>query len=124
MLKTKNWGVGAYLVLASDICAVLSLIGCFWLGIGVSAASSCLILGIIASFLALYTGRDIFAYPGYLLYIAAFGFAIYAELYTISTVIMAIDASGFPANLLYTGVMLLTTVIVSFASTVASQRKA
>lgn len=123
MLNTKNWGRGAYLMLAGDVCAVLSLIGCFWLGIGLSAASLCLVLGIAASFLAIKTGRDILAYPSYLLYIAAFGFAIYAELYTNSNVLVAIDASTFPVNLLYTGVTMLATIIVSFAATVAKQKK-
>ncbi len=123
MLNTKNWGTGSYLMLAGDVCAVLSLIGCFWLGIGISAASLCLVLGIAASLLAIKTGRDILAYPSYLLYIAAFCFAVYAELYTISNVLVAIDSSSFSVNLLYTGVTMLATIIVSFAATVAKQRK-
>ncbi len=123
MLNTKNWGTGSYLMLAGDVCAVLSLIGCFWLGIGISAASLCLVLGIAASLLAIKSGRDILAYPSYLLYIAAFCFAVYAELYTISNVLVAIDSSSFSVNLLYTGVTMLATIIVSFAATVAKQRK-
>mgnify|MGYP004553866709 CR=1 FL=1 len=123
MLKTKNWGTGAYLMLVGDVCAVLSLIGCFWLGIGLSTASLCLVLGILSSFFAIRTGRDLLAYPSYLLYIAAFGFAIYAELYNISNVLVAIDASGFPPNMFYTGVMLVVTVIVGFAATIAKQKK-
>ncbi len=123
MLNTKNWGTGSYLMLAGNVCAVLSLIGCFWLGIGISAASLCLVLGIAASLLAIKSGRDILAYPSYLLYIAAFCFAVYAELYTISNVLVAIDSSSFSVNLLYTGVTMLATIIVSFAATVAKQRK-
>ena len=37
--------------------------------------------------------------------------------------LVAIDASTFPVNLLYTGVTMLATIIVSFAATVAKQKK-
>lgn len=122
MLNTKQFGMGAYLLLISDLCAVLSLIGCIWMG-DATAAIVCLVLGIAASGLALYKGLDILAYPSYLLYIAAFGCAVYAKLYTISNVLTAIDASSFPTSLVYTGVMLVLTLITGFAATIPAQRK-
>ena len=122
MFKTKQFGMGAYLLLASDLCAVLALIGCIWMG-DATTAVVCIVLGIAASFLALYKSYDILLYPSYLLYIAAFGCAVYAKLYTISNILTAIDATSFPASLVYTGVMLVLTLITGFAATLFSVQK-
>ena len=122
MFKTKQFGTGAYLLIASDLCAVLALIGCIWMG-DATTAVVCIVLGIAASLPALGKGYDILLYPSYLLYIAAFGCAIYAKIYTISNVLTAIDATSFPASLVYTGVMLALTLIVGFAATLFPVQK-
>jgi hypothetical protein len=119
----KKYGLGFYLGCVSAVLAVVALISCAMVG-GLGTSVVLLVVGILLFAVTAVTGNDLIIFASYLCYLCAGWNFLSVELFTISNLLTAIDATTLPAGFVPAAVSLILTGLVSLVSTVPALKKA